>query len=121
MKYITNRHINIRTVRKLSEGEGFTLRNGKMVEYKGGWQVATALGVKVNTAEDAMKWLRWFSKQSKEETACRNVGIWYENGVYYVDCGNRVATKKEAIEQGRNANQISIYSWSRKKEPVLYL
>ena len=121
MKYTTGHRINVRTVRKLSEGEGFTLRNGKVVEYKAGWQVATTLGVKTYSPEDAMKWLRWFSKQSKKETTCRNVGIWYENGIYYVDCGNRIPTKREAIERGRKANQISIYSWSRKKEPVLYL
>lgn len=54
MKYVTNHRINVRTVRKLSDGDGFTLRNGKLVEYRGGWQVSTQLGVKVSTAEEAM-------------------------------------------------------------------
>lgn len=121
MKYTTNHRINVRTVRKLSNGDGFTLRNGKLVEYRGGWQVSTQLGVKVFTAEEAMVWVRWFSKRGKNETSCRNVGVWYNDGIYYVDCGNRVPTKKEAVKQGREANQISIYSWGRKKNPVLYL
>ena len=39
MKYLTNRRINVRTIRNIKENEGLTLRNGKIVEYKTGWQV----------------------------------------------------------------------------------
>ena len=39
MKYITNRRINVRTIRNIEEGQGLPLRNGKIVEYKSGWQV----------------------------------------------------------------------------------
>ena len=33
--------INIRTIRKLSNGDGLTLKNGKIKRYKSGYQVAT--------------------------------------------------------------------------------
>ena len=33
--------INIRTIRKLQHNDGLTLKNGKPITYKSGWQVAT--------------------------------------------------------------------------------
>lgn len=33
--------INIRTIRKLSNNDGLTLKKGKIITYKTGWQVAT--------------------------------------------------------------------------------
>lgn len=33
--------INIRTLRKLQNNDGLTLKNGKSITYKSGWQVAT--------------------------------------------------------------------------------
>ena len=39
MTYTTNRRINVRTIRNIAENGGLTLRNGKIVEYKTGWQV----------------------------------------------------------------------------------
>lgn len=117
MKYTTGHRINVRTVRKLTEGQGLTLRNGKIVEYKSGWQVATEYGVKVYSPEEAIKWVRVYTKILAGSSAARNVGLWYENGTYYVDCGNRIPTKKAAIKQGCEAYQISIYSWGPQEEP----
>ena len=33
--------INIRTLRKLTNNDGLTLKQGKPIAYKTGWQVAT--------------------------------------------------------------------------------
>ena len=33
--------INIRTLKKLQNNDGLTLKNGKCITYKSGWQVAT--------------------------------------------------------------------------------
>lgn len=46
-------------------------------------------------------------------------GIWLENGIYYVDCSERVSTKKEAMRLGTEKAQISIYGWS--KNTLVYL
>ena len=32
--------INVRTMRKLANNDGLTLKNGKIITYKTGWQVA---------------------------------------------------------------------------------
>mgnify|MGYP007050568903 CR=1 FL=1 len=58
--------INIRTIRKLTENDGLTLKNGKPIQYKTGWQVATE-GVECRTAEEAIKaWLVYTSDAADE-------------------------------------------------------
>ena len=32
--------INIRSIKKLTDGDGITLKNGKPIRFKTGWQVA---------------------------------------------------------------------------------
>ena len=46
--------INVRTIRKLGENDGLTLKTGKIITYKSGWQVAD-YGLEAKTANDAMK------------------------------------------------------------------
>ena len=93
--------INIRSIRKLANGEGLTLKNGRAIEYKSGWQVADH-GVETTNAREAMNAV----KQMKG-----NCGVWLENGVYYIDHSFRVNTKREAMEIGKANNQISVLSW----------
>lgn len=116
MKYTTNRKINVRTIRNLKEGEGLTLKGGKIVEYKSGWQVAVG-GVKCNSPEEAMEYIRLATSYKGRE----NVGIWLENGIYYVDISLRVGTKKAAIQLGKDEAQISIYCWAPRRNKLVYL
>ena len=44
-----------------------------------------------------------------------NCGIWFADGVWYIDKSHRVNTKKEALEVGRACNQISVLRWSGMK------
>lgn len=96
--------INIRTIKKLGNNDGLTLKAGKPITYKTGWQVATE-GVEVTTARAAMEAIKAFGG---------NCGIWLADGVYYVDKSQRVNTKAEALRIGRECNQISIFGWARK-------
>ena len=93
--------INIRTIRKLGENDGLTLKNGRIITYKTGWQVAD-YGVEAATAEAAMKVVKQYGG---------NCGIWYAGGIYYVDHSFRISTKKKALAIGRQYNQISIWGW----------
>ena len=93
--------INIRTIRKIQENEGLTLKNGKIITYKSGWQVADH-GIEAKSVEEAIKAVREMGG---------NCGIWLENGIYYIDHSFRVNTKHEALEIGRAHNQISILCW----------
>ena len=96
--------INIRTIRKLTENDGLTLKNGKPITYKTGWQVATE-GVECRTAEEAIKAVRAYAG---------TCGVWLAEGIFYVDKSHRVNTKKEALEIGKNHSQISVFGWARK-------
>lgn len=94
--------INIRTIQKLSENDGLTLKNGRLISYKSGWQVATE-GVECATAREAINAVKSYAG---------NCGVWYSGGIYYVDRSKRVSTKSEAMKIGRACNQISILKWS---------
>ena len=90
--------INIRTIRKLTNNDGLTLKMGKITTYKSGWQVAD-YGIETKSAEEAIQAVR------------RMGGVWYSEGVYYIDHSFRVNTKREALAIGREHNQISVLCW----------
>lgn len=93
--------INIRTLKKLANNDGLTLKNGKLITYKTGYQVATE-GVETADIQEAIKMVRAYKG---------NCGVWYSEGIYYIDKSHRVNTKKEALEIGRKCNQISVLKW----------
>ena len=93
--------INIRTINKLIENDGLTLKNGKVITYKSGWQVATE-GVEVKTAREAINAVKAFGG---------TCGVWYAGGVYYIDKSHRVSTKREAMQIGKACHQISVLCW----------
>ena len=94
--------INILSILKLAENDGMTLKNGNKITYKSGWQVATE-GVECKTAREAINAVKAYNG---------NCGVWYSEGIYYVDKSKRVSTKREAMEIGRACNQISILKWA---------
>ena len=108
MKYATNRRINVRTIRNIKNNEGLTLRNGKIVEYKTGWQVGIT-GIEVKTAEEVSRILH--SEMGRKG----NIGIWLSEGIYYIDISKRITTKQDAMKVGKIMNQQSIYGWRPRK------
>ena len=94
--------INIRTLRKLINNDGLTLKNGKTITYKSGYQVATE-GIETTSQREAMNAIKAYNG---------NCGVWFANGIYYIDKSHRVNTKKEALKVGRECKQISVLKWS---------
>lgn len=94
--------INIRTINKLTNNDGLTLKYGKIITYKTGYQVATE-GVECKTAREAINAVKAYGG---------TCGVWYCDGIYYIDKSHRVATKREALEIGRACNQISVLKWT---------
>ena len=95
--------INIRSIKKLANNDGLTLKNGKAITYKTGWQVATE-GVECRTAKEAIKAVKAYKG---------NCGVWFADGIYYIDKSHRVNTKAEALKIGRENNQISVLGWQK--------
>ncbi len=94
--------INIRTLKKLQNNDGLTLKKGKIITYKSGYQVATE-GVELRSMEEAMKAIKNYNG---------DCGVWFSEGIWYIDKSRRISTKTEALKIGRNCNQISILKWA---------
>ncbi len=93
--------INIRTLRKLKDNDGLTLKKGKIITYKTGYQVATE-GFETTDINEVRSIIKTYDG---------NCGIWFSGGIWYIDKSHRVSTKKEAIAVGRSCNQISVLNW----------
>lgn len=96
--------INIRTIKKLANNDGLTLKKGEIVNYKTGWQVAD-YGKEAHNAEEAMRLIKEYKG---------DCGVWLADGIYYIDHSFRVKTKKKALELGKMFNQISVFGWKKK-------
>ena len=94
--------INIRTLKGLKDNDGLTLKNGKRITYKSGYQVATE-GIETTDVREAMNWIKINGG---------NCGVWFANGIYYIDKSHRESTKRKALEIGKACKQISILKWS---------
>lgn len=94
--------INIRTLKNLKNNDGLTLNGGKRITYKSGWQVATE-GIETKDAREAINAVKAYGG---------TCGIWFSDGIYYIDKSKRVNTKKEAMQIGRACNQISVLKWA---------
>lgn len=93
--------IAITRLTSLKNNDGLTLKNGEIITYKSGWQVATE-GMQTTSPKIAMIMIKLYKG---------NCGIWFSDGIYYIDKSHRVSTKKEAMEIGRACNQISVLNW----------
>ena len=93
--------INIRSIRKLTNNDGLTLKKGAPITYKTGYQVATE-GIETRDPREAINAVKAYGG---------NCGVWFSEGIYYIDKSHRVDTKKRALEIGRACNQISVLRW----------
>lgn len=93
--------INIRTLRKLQDNDGLTLKKGKIVRFKTGYQVATE-GIETTDINEAILAVRAYKG---------DCGVWFSEGVFYIDKSHRESTLKKALEVGRACHQISILRW----------
>jgi len=96
--------MTIKDIKNLKNDDGFTVKKGKKIRYKTGWQVGFT-GITRKTAKAVLNFI-------EKNPDC---GIWYSNGIYYLDTCKRVDTKRKAIQLGKEYNQQSIYNWKNGK------
>lgn len=94
--------INIRTLKKIANNDGLTLKKGQKVFYKTGYQVATE-GKETSDIREAMKFIKEYAG---------DCGIWFSEGIWYIDKSKRITTKRDALAIGREHKQISILKWA---------
>ena len=97
--------IDVRILHQLKDNDGITLKDGKIINYKSGWQVAD-FGKECKTIPEALQAIKEYNG---------TCGVWFSNGIYYVDHSIRVNTKQQALAIGRAHNQISIWGWKNQK------
>lgn len=93
--------LNIRSILKLKDNDGLTLKKGQRVTFKTGYQVATE-GIETRDPREAINAVKAYGG---------NCGIWFADGIYYIDKSHRESTLKKALEVGRACKQISILRW----------
>lgn len=94
--------MKLETIKNLKNNDGLTLKNGKSISYKTGYQVATE-GKETTDPQTALEMIKEYNG---------NCGVWFSDGVYYIDKSHRETTKRKALEIGKACNQISILKWA---------
>lgn len=89
-------------IKSLANNDGLTLKGFKSITYKTGYQVAD-YGVERKTVKGVINAINRMGG---------NCGVWYSEGIYYIDHSFRIKTKGEALRIGKAHSQISILKWS---------
>lgn len=93
------------------EKGGATIKNGELVEYSSGYQVAQKDGNKSVSKKKLSKTLKIFSKEYSE------FGVWYNKStkLYEFDVCQRVDDLALALQIGKAENQEEIWDWENLK------
>ena len=86
----------------LKNNDGMTLRNGKPITYKTGYQVGLS-GIETSDLNKAKEAVQAYNG---------NCGIWFSDGIYYIDNSVHISSKHAAVDTGKACKQISILKWS---------
>ena len=97
--------INIRTIKKLADGDSLTLKNGKIKRYKSGYQVNTATVI-LDTPEKAIEWMKRLTRDYGK--SCQ---IHFKNKEYYISLTEHAYTRRQAREIANEHFQGIIYDW----------
>jgi len=93
----------------LQNGGATVKANGQPVDLKTGYQVSHrdlgVVAVEDFTEEKAQALLAQVSGRGEY------AGFWVDNGKVYTDISRRHATKKEALQAGRELNQLAVWDW----------
>lgn len=96
--------INVRTIKKMLDGDTLNIKNGKIKKYKGGFQVNTHTQ-EYDTPENAIFWARSFNAV---DGGCN---IQFKNGKYYVSTTKHAYTRRQAKDLANEIGANKIYEW----------
>lgn len=100
----------LKLIQNLKENDGFTVINGKVGEHTDGWQV----GLKGTIAKSAIGAYDALKFMQAENRNC-DVGVWFSEGIYYIDISTCIQDYIQALALGQEHNQISIFGWKNKE------
>lgn len=91
----------VNLLKSLKNNDGVTLKSGETVSYPDGYQVAD-YGKETKSAEEAAQFV---------EEMGGDAGLWFSDGIFYVDHSVKIDDLEAAIEYGKANNQQSILKW----------
>lgn len=104
------KNITRATVNSIIRNGGATInKNGERVTLKSGYQVSKC-DLLILPIENLNK-LIIKSLITKLVSRGEYLGLWVDDGKVYVDISCRVATKRGAMQMGRDLNQLSVLRW----------
>ena len=104
------KNITQATINSIIRNGGATINNkGERVTLKSGYQVSKCDLMIIPVSELT----KIIVKRVLENITARGeyLGLWVDNGLVYIDISRRVATKRDAMQMGRDLNQLSILRW----------
>lgn len=97
--------INVRTIKKMLDGDTLNLKNGKIKKYKGGFQV-DILPIELSTPERALEYIKMHADYMH-----LSFSIKFKNGKYYVSRTDHAYTRRQARELAEKYKNATIYEW----------
>lgn len=96
--------INVRTIKKMQDGDTLNIKNGKIKKYKGGFQV------NVKTYDVDIPEMAIFAVKMLN-TLDGGCSIQFKNGKYYISSTKHAYTRRQAREIANKVGQNIIYEW----------
>ena len=104
--------ITLATIKSIIRNGGATLnKNNERVTMKSGYQVSKCDLLIIPVAEltkDLLNSLISTHLVSRGDY----LGVWIDGGMAFVDVSRRVATKRDAMQLGKELKQLSVLKWS---------
>jgi hypothetical protein len=92
---------------KIVSNGGATVKNGKIVSYKKGYQVA------VNSVEKKFKAL-YEALDYAADNKLDSIGLWLDGGVWYMDTNTkRFTSRAEALKVAKENKQLAVWDWEK--------
>lgn len=104
------KNITLATIKSIKRNGGATINKyGERVSMKTGYQVSKC-DLLILPVDELNKVIL---KELLTHLTSRGeyLGVWIDNGNVYIDISCRIATKHEAMERGRELNQLSVLRW----------
>ena len=102
--------ITVATIKSIIRNGGATITaQGVRVSMRSGYQVSKQDLLVIPVAELTKQVLT--AELGRLSARGEYLGVWIENGLAYVDISCRVATKRKAMEIGRELSQLSVLRW----------
>ena len=105
------KNITKATIDSILRNGGATINyHGERVQMKSGYQVSKRDIVVIPVADFS----KYIVKALVQMLGGRGeyLGVWVDKGLVYVDISCRIATKRDAMQMGRDLNQLSVLQWA---------